>query len=223
MVVELPGLRSPRLAPTRGSREEPEGKAETAKEGGWERGRNISLTAPDRHESPLDPELERKRRLPHLPTSPPPGPGWRLEPEVRPSPRPHPHPRRGVKCTRLGKRRAPGEGRGEALTNQLRGRRAEEKEEEREEEEADRDDQRGPERRGERPSAETRGEVCASCRADPRTEPALGILGALSPPSLPTLCLFLSDPIVRGTGSGNSTTGSWVRLPRPQPLITRRR
>ena len=70
MVVELPGLRSPRLAPTRGSREEPEGKAETAKEGGWERGRNISLTARDRQESPLDPELERKRRLPHLPPPP---------------------------------------------------------------------------------------------------------------------------------------------------------
>lgn len=80
--------------------------------------------------------------------------GWNWWFTLRPLP--HPHPRQGTKSTLQGNQRALGEGRGEALTNQRWGRRAEEKEKEEDEEEEDGDDQKGPERGGERPSAATR-------------------------------------------------------------------
>ena len=68
-----------------------------------------------------------------------------------------------MNCTRRGKRRAPGEGRGEELTNQPRGRREEGEEEAR-------GDWKERGRASERGDG---GEVCAGFGADPGTEPRL--------------------------------------------------
>lgn len=71
-------------------REEPEGKAEIGREGGWERGSDISLslTAPNHHKSPRDPELEAKRRTPHPPASKEQAGGWSWRYSLPPTPIP---------------------------------------------------------------------------------------------------------------------------------------
>ena len=190
-------------------------------EGGWEPGRNSSrsLSAPDRPKSPLGPELgEARNTWPRSPTAAQAGGPTGRYSLPRPPP-PLPAAERSREVHAAGRAASAGRGAGRGADKSAAG--AVSRGEGGERGRGGRPRRlAGDPREGVRDRARQRGgEVCAGCGPTRGPSLALSILRALSLPSLPT-CLFLSDPVVRGTGSGNPTTGSWVFLPRPQPLIT---
>lgn len=185
---------------------------------GDEKGRDVSpsLTTPDRHKSSRDPELEVKRRTPT--PSRLPGGGRRLELDTAFPPPPSWSKKKStVHAARKAASGGRGAGRGADKSaagavsggeGGKRGGRSRRRE--------------GDQKKGASDRARRRGVRCVLALEQTRG-PSLtfSILRAISPPS-PSGTLFRWVPLARGgggTGSGNSTTGSWVHLPHPSPLI----